>query len=57
MRIKLSQFFSRVSGKADNFLKIGIKYKEIDIKQQAQASHLRCVLAESKCCEPMQIKI
>lgn len=57
MRIKLSQFFSRVSGKADNFLKTGIKYKEIDIKQQAQASHLRCVLAESKCCEPMQIKI
>ena len=55
MWVKLSQFFSQVSGKTNNILKLHVRYKGINIKQQAQATYLGCVLEESKCCQTMEI--
>ena len=37
--------------------KLNIRYKEINIKQQAQVTYLGCVLDESMSGEPMALKV
>ena len=53
--IKLNQFYSQVSEGLKIFL--NIRYKEIHIKQQEQATYLVCVLDESMSGEPMVLKV
>ena len=43
--------------RARNIGKLNIRYKEINIKQQAQVTHLGCVLGESMSGEPMALKV
>ena len=43
--------------KAKNTLKLNIRYKEINIKQEAQVTYLGCVLDESMSGEPMALKV
>ena len=43
--------------KAKNIRKLNIRYKEINIKQQAQVTYLGCVLDESMSGEPMALKV
>ena len=40
-----------------NIRKLSIRYKEINIKQQAQVTYLGCVLDESMSGEPMALKV
>ena len=42
--------------RAKNICKLNIRYKEINIKQQPQATKLGCVLHESMSGEPMALK-
>ena len=43
--------------RAKNICKLNIRYKEINIKQQAQLRYLECVLDESMSGEPMALKV
>ena len=43
--------------RAKNFRKLNIRYKEINIKQEAQVACLECVLDESMSVEPMALKV
>ena len=40
-----------------NIRKLNIREKEMNIKQQAQVTYLRCVLDESASGEPMTLKV
>ena len=42
--------------RAKNICKLNIRYKEINIKQQAQVTYLGCVLDKSMSGEPMALK-
>ena len=42
--------------RAKNICKLNIRYKEINIKQQAQVTYLGCVLDKSMSSEPMALK-
>ena len=42
--------------RAKNICKLNIRYKEINIKQQAQVTYLGCVLGKSMPGEPMALK-
>ena len=43
--------------RAKDICKLNIRYKEINIKQQAQVTYLGCVLGESMSGEPMALKV
>ena len=43
--------------RARNIRKLNIRYKEINIKEQAQVTYLGCVLDESMSGEPMALKV
>ena len=43
--------------RAKNIRKLNIRYKEINVKQQAQATYLGCVLDKSMSAEPMALKV
>ena len=53
--LKLNQFFSQV--RATNICKLNIRYKEINIKQQAQVTCLGCVLEGAISGDPMALKV
>ena len=54
-KTKLILFASK--RRAENIRKLYIRYKEIDIKQQARVAYLGCVLDESMSGEPMALKV
>ena len=43
--------------RAKSICKLNMRYKEINIKQQAQVTYLGCAFDESMSCEPMALKV
>ena len=43
--------------RAKNIRKLNIRYKEVNIKQQAQVTYLECLLDETMSGEPMALKV
>ena len=54
---KTKSTFFVCKGRAQNISKLNIRYKEINIKQQAQVTYLGCVFNESMPGEPMALTI
>ena len=55
--MKLNQFFLQVSEGLKNICKLSTRYKEINIKQQAQVPYFWCVLDKSMSGDPMALKV
>ena len=54
---KTKSILSASKGWAKNIRKLNIRYKKINIKQQAQVTYHGCVLDESMFGEPMALKV